>query len=110
MKYISHTSARPPSLLRKTAVIIGAAAVAGLMLIASAVLLGVVVIIGLLASAYLWWKTRELRKQMRNFPPRGAAMGSEASKGEVFEGEVIEGEVIEGEVIRVDEPQDQIKR
>jgi len=45
---------------------------------------------------YLWWKTRDLRKQMRNHP-----FGDEVIAGEVIEGEVIRGEVIEGEVIRV---------
>lgn len=100
MKYISHTSAHPPSLLQKTGAIIAATALAGLALMFSAVLLVFLLCIGMVAWAYLWWKTRELRKQMRNFPSRGATM----------ENEVFEGEVIEGEVIRVDESRDEIGR
>ncbi len=44
-----------------------------------------VVTAGAVALGYLWWRTRDLRKQMREHPA-----------GNV----VIEGEVIEGEVIR----------
>lgn len=98
IKYISHAKANPPGLLRKTAAIVATAAVAGAALMFSAALLAVAVAFGAIASAYLWWKTRELRKQMRNFPPRG-----DATQSKVFKGEVFEGEVIEGEAIRVDE-------
>lgn len=94
MKYILYTTPKPPSLLRKTAVIIASAVVTGLVLMFSAVLFAVVLVVGAIAWAYLWWKSRELRKQMQNFPPSSMTM----------EREVFEGEVIEGEVIRVDEP------
>jgi hypothetical protein len=59
-----------------------------------------VVVVG---GAFLWWKTRELRKQikaqMQNFPPPGGA----AMQSDIFAGEELKGAVIEGEVIRVDE-------
>ena len=45
---------------------------------------------GLLAWGYLWWKTRELRRQMRERPPGGR--------------------VIEGEAIREDETRDNFER
>lgn len=45
---------------------------------------------GLLVGGYLWWKTRELRRQMREQPP--------------------EGRVIEGEAIRDDGPGDEARR
>lgn len=45
----------------------------------SLVLFAVLVAVGLLVWAYLWWKTRALRKQMRERPPGGR----------VIEGEVI---------------------
>jgi len=65
-------------------------------------LLTAILIIAVFGGAYLWWKTRALRKlmkeQMRGFPPHGATMRNDAFVGEVFK-----GEVIEGEVIRVDE-------
>lgn len=99
MKYLSFNTANPPSLLRKTGAIVATIVLAGLALMFSAVLLALVLSIGAVAFVYLWWKTRELRKQMRNFPPRGATV----------EHEVFEGEVIEGEVIRVVEPGNRIK-
>lgn len=68
----------------------------GLALIFSMAVFAVILVAGAIAWAYLWWKTRELRKQMRNFPPRGVVM-----EGELVEDEKIRGEVIEGEVIRV---------
>jgi hypothetical protein len=94
MKYLSHSPSNPPSLLRKAGAIIATTALAGMALMFSALLLVFVISIGAVAFAYLWWKTRELRKQMWNMPARGAAM----------ESEVFEGEVIEGEVVRVEEP------
>jgi len=58
----------------------------------SMLLVAVVLTAGALAWGYLWWKTRELRKQIRMH-----------SSGDIVnETKVIEGEVIEGEVIRVD--------
>ncbi len=52
----------------------------------SVLVFAVVVTGGLLVWGYLWWKTRNLRKGMRERPP--------------------EGRVIEGEVIRAPEPHD----
>jgi hypothetical protein len=50
----------------------------------SMVILAVVVVVGLAVWAYLWWKTRDLRKAMRERPAGG--------------------HVIDGEVVVVDEP------
>ena len=99
MKHLPHATATLPSLLRKAGGIVAATVLAGLTLMFSAVLLTVFLCVGTVAMAYLWWKTRELRKQMRNSPPRGAAM----------EQEVFEGEVIEGEATRVEETGGRIK-
>jgi uncharacterized protein (DUF58 family) len=46
--------------------------------------------VGLLAGGYLWWKTRELRRRMREQPPRGR--------------------VVEGEAVREPEPGDEARR
>lgn len=61
----------------------------------SMVLFAIIVVAGLLAWAYLWWKTRELRRAMRENPPGGR----------VIDGEVI---VVDAEVIepRGDLPRD----
>ena len=101
IKFILPPSARPPSLLRKTAAVIATVALAGVALMFSAILLAVILIGVVFGGAYLWWKTRELRKLMkeqRDFSPQGATM-----RGDAFAGEVFKGEVIEGEVICVDE-------
>ena len=69
-----------PTVLRNAVGIAVSAALLALAFILSALVFAVVVTGGLLAWGYLWWKTRHLRKQMRERPR--------------------EGHVIEGEVIR----------
>jgi O-antigen/teichoic acid export membrane protein len=69
----------------------------GVLMLASAFVLSVVfVAIGLVVvlavGGYLWWKTRDLRKQMRE-----RVEGQSQSR---FDGDVIEGEVISHERIR----------
>lgn len=97
IKFISYSSGRRPGLLRKTAAVIATVVLAVLALMFSAVLLAAILIVGTIAGAYLWWKTRELRKQMR------AQMQDFQTRNATMQSEVFEGEVIEGEVIRVDE-------
>jgi len=82
-------------MLRKVAAFVLTMAMFALVLMFSVVLFAIVLTAGAIAMGYFWWKTRELRKQMREHPPGGAVI-----EGEVIEDEVIEGEVIEGEVIR----------
>lgn len=107
IKYISYPSGRPRGPLRKAVAVIATVALAVLALMFTAVLLAVILIAGTIAGIYLWWKTRELRKQMRaqmqDFQTRSAT-------GEVFKSEVFAGEVIEGEAVRVDESVSTIKR
>lgn len=71
----------PPSMLQKIVSVLVTVAVFGVALMFSVVFFAVVVTVGLVAWGYLWWKTREVRKQMREHPPTGAGM--------VIEGEVI---------------------
>ena len=108
-KYLSSSTSNPPSLLRKAGAIIAATALAAVALMFSAVLLTLLLCIGAVAFAYLWWKTRALRKQMReqmrDFTPQGANVERETFRSEAFA-----GEVIEGEAVRVDEPRDRIAR
>jgi uncharacterized protein YneF (UPF0154 family) len=101
MKNLPNTSANFPNLLRKLVAIVSTIVLLGLALMFSVIVITVILVAGAIAWAYLWWKTRELRKQMRNYPPRGAMRESD-----VFEGEVMRGQVIEGEVIRVDDSRD----
>src|SRR5512135_573381 len=92
-KFISYTTPHRPTLLRKAVAIVAMVVLAGLVLMFSAVLLVLILIVGTIAWAYLWWKTRHVRKlmreQMRGFPPRDQVMRARASNDEVFEGEVI---------------------
>ncbi len=83
------TGVRQPGLLTRIAgAAIGAVVLAGAFMV-SVVMLAFVAAAGLAGGLYLWWKTRELRRQLRerslNQPPPG-------------------GRVIEGEVIRESEP------
>jgi len=98
MMNLSNTSANFPNPLRKVAALVSTVALVGAAIMFSAVVLVAILIVGTIGAGYLWWKTRELRKQMRNFHHRDIVM-----EGEVVESEKFGGEVIEGEVIRVDE-------
>jgi hypothetical protein len=94
MKNLPYSTTQPPSLLRKVVASIVTLSVFGLALMFSVLLFAVILAVGATAFVYLWWRTRDLRKQMRMHPPGGAEIRGEAYKGEVYEGEVIEGEVI----------------
>ena len=89
IKYISLTPGKSPGLLRKLMALMVTVALVGLVLMFSAVLFVIILVVGTIAWVYLWWKTRELRKQMRDFASREAVQQEKASGGEVFEGEVI---------------------
>lgn len=106
IKFISSASSRPTSPLRKIVAFIMTLALAVVALMFSAVLLVFVLSFVVIGGIFLWWKTRELRKQLRaqmqNFPPPNGA----ATQGDIFAGEELKGTVIEGEVIRVDERRD----
>ncbi len=89
MKYELNSPAKPPGLLRKLAALAVAVVLVGLVLMFSAVLLVIILIVGAIAFAYLWWKTREVRKLMREFSRNGMTREAKASNDGVFEGEAI---------------------
>ena len=89
MKYVLNSPAKSPGPLRKLGALIVTVAMFGLVLMFSAVLFAVIIVAGTVVSAYLWWKTRELRKQMRDLPPREVKREEKMSDGNVIEGEVI---------------------
>ncbi len=84
-KQFSRRRAQPMSPWQKVVAGIAGAGIFVLALMFSVVLFAVVVTGGLIVWGYLWWKTRNLRKQMRENPPGGL----------VIEGEVIREEVVE---------------
>ncbi len=96
MQYLSRPIPQSPGLLRKLAVSVASVALFGLALMFSALLFALVLVAGAAAWGWLWWRTRELRRQM----------GMQQRHGEVFDGEETKGHVIEGEVIRVPDPVD----
>ncbi len=63
------------------------AAVLVLSLLFSVVIFSVLLVAGLVVGGYLWWRTRALRRQMRDVAERQAAMRPTA--GRVIDGEVI---------------------
>jgi hypothetical protein len=79
MNNLSHNTAAFPSLLRKVVTFVVTMALFGLVLMFSVLLFAVALTAGVMAWGYLWWRTRELRKQMRKHPTGGV----------VIEGEVI---------------------
>lgn len=90
IKFISTSPNRPPGPLHKIVALIAIAALAVVAIMFSVVLLAVILVVAVFGGAYFWWKTRELRKMMRDFtPPPDVAMRSDTFAGEVFEGEVI---------------------
>lgn len=92
MKYFAYTSVKPVGWFKKIIVFVLTAALAVLALMFSALLLAVILIVGALVLAYVWWKTRELRrimKHMRDFSARETGAQREDFRGQVIEGEVI---------------------
>ena len=93
---------QPRSLLAQvlTAIVGIGALILGLMF--SAVFIVVLVVGGLILWGYFWWKTRALRKQIRD--QMGARQGrdfSGAASGSSDAASAADGEIIEGEAVRV---------
>ena len=91
IRFVMPPPANQPSALRKIAGVVVTIVVAIIALMFSAVFFTVIAVLGLIAWAYLWWKTREVRKQMRDLAEQSQSVMREqsASNDEVFEGEVI---------------------
>ncbi|MBW7900914.1 MAG: LapA family protein [Rhodocyclaceae bacterium] len=97
---------RPPGPFAKALAAIVAVVFFAVALTFSLVFVAVALGLGLIAGAWLWWKTRRVRRELdermaemaRERPP---AAGEEAGRGAV-----IEGEVIAVEIARDDPPRD----
>lgn len=85
-------------MLRKVVAYIVAASLIILGLMFSVFLIAFLVVVGVTAWGYIWWKTRLLRKQLRNRP----TAVFERYEDEKFKGEIIEGEVIREEITRIE--------
>jgi hypothetical protein len=82
-----HPAQRPGLLRKLVAAVAGTVILVGLFML-SVVVLAVVAAVGLAGGIYLWWRTRELRKRLREHA-RARPAG---------------GRVIDGEVVRDDTP------
>lgn len=91
-RFVLNSQAKPPSLLRKLVALVITVAMFALLLMFSAVVFVVLLVIGGIAFAYVWWKTREVRRVMRmmqSVATPEARRQAQASNDGVFEGEVI---------------------
>ncbi|MGD2140112.1 MAG: hypothetical protein PVH25_06950 [Burkholderiales bacterium] len=70
--------ARQPGLLGKVLGAIVGAIVLVIAFMFSVVALAVVSVIVLIVIGYLWWKTRDLRRRMRENPPGGRVIDGDA--------------------------------
>ena len=76
---------QPPGLVAKILALVGGAILLVLGFRVSLVLLGVLVVVGLALGTWFFWKTRHLRKAMRE----AAAMATPPADGTVIEGEAV---------------------
>ena len=89
---LNRTPPKPIGLLQKIAAIATAVVIFGLALTFSVVFFAVVVAVGAVILGYVWWKTRDLRKVMREAQAQArgpATRGPTPSDGIVIEGEVV---------------------
>ena len=89
MKHLPHSAIKFSSRLRSMAAFVVSTVLVAMVLMFSLVVLAVILVAGAIAGAYLWWKTRELRKQMRDLPPREVMREEKMGDGNVFEGEAV---------------------
>jgi hypothetical protein len=90
--------------MRKVVAVLTTAALVVLGLMFSVVIFTVIAVAGLTAWGYLWWKTRGLRRQLRE------QMSTQTMGGMVNEAEAHKGEIIEGVVIRKTVTIEEVKR
>ncbi len=83
---------QPPSLLSKVLAFVIGAGFLVLAFMFSLVALAVIAVLGLGVWGWLWWKTRAIRKQMREQMSESAPMASANRDGLIIEGEVIHKE------------------
>lgn len=83
--------ARPPSLLARALAFVAGAVVLGAALFFSVIVFAVLAVVGVIAGAWLWWHTREVRGQLRAQmrEAQRAAQSQTAREGEVIEGDYI---------------------
>jgi predicted membrane protein len=89
IEYRGSALSRAKLLALKTLVVLGGAAMLASAFVLSVVFLAIGLAVVVIVGGYLWWKTRELRRQMR---ARMQERSEPRSTGDVIEGEVISRE------------------
>jgi uncharacterized iron-regulated membrane protein len=87
--YRGSALSRAKQLALKTFIVLGGTVLLAGAFLVSLLFVAIGLAVVLIVGGYLWWKTRELRSQLR-----ARMQGQHQPAGEVIEGEVIEGEVI----------------
>lgn len=100
------TPSRAMQVVAKAIALIGGAILIVSALALSLIFFAVLIVAGVLIGGYLWWKTRELRKQVRTQFESSAPFQTDRGRGEAMKGEIIEGEIIEGEIVGRGTPED----
>jgi uncharacterized protein HemX len=89
--------------VQKALAVIATAALVTVGLMFSAVLFAVLLVVVALGGVWLWWRTREVRRQLRLMQQ---ALQEAQARSAAGERETFRGEVIEGEAVRVDNKRD----
>jgi hypothetical protein len=95
--YRGTAMSRAKDLAVKAVIVLGGVLMLASAFVVSLVFLTIGLAVVLSFGGYLWWKTRDLRKQMR---ARMQAHAQPQSVGRVIEGEVIEAEAVSRERTR----------
>ncbi len=126
MKYISYTSSSASGPLQKIIGAVAAVAIAGALLVFSSVFLVLLVLAVAIGGIWLWWKTRHVRRMMREmqgqmdrareaFENRGFQEDPSTRKGPFGQQGPFNpaaqsgGVIIEGEAVRVDEARERVR-
>ena len=89
--YFSTSSKKPSGFLGKVVAFVLSVGLFALAFMFSLAALAVVVVVGIAFAGWFWWKTRALRRQMRE---QGVVFETSGRPGGSVSGQIIEGEVI----------------
>lgn len=107
------TGRAPKSLLGRVLAAVGGILALGAVLLFSAVLFVVLAVVALLAFAFFWWKTRALRRSLREQAAAEASYTTGPATGEAGAADAAsergDAQVIEGESVRVDDDRSLLK-
>jgi hypothetical protein len=93
--YRGSAISRAKDVALKVAIVVGGALMLASAFVLSLFFVAIALAVVLIGGGYLWWKTRELRRQLR------ARMHSQPQPGgEIIEGEAVEVEAVSRERIR----------